>query len=945
MKQFCKWWLCVFVVFGIASGVTSAQEEWMPDANLRQAVRESLELPDDVLLTQLEMKRLTGLDATDSQITDLTGLESAMNLTWIRLGVNEIRDLSPLAKLVHLEALWIFVNPLSDISPLTNLVNLKTLDFGVCQIANIRPLANLRNLEILRLDSNLIEAIAPLSNLMMLTELGLADNRIADISSLANLRNLETLRLHYNQIQDITPLTNLTSLTELWLTGNRIVDISPLANLIQLESLRLHHNQIKDITPLANLTNLADLWLNDNQIVDVSGLRDLKNLIDLQIADNPIRDFSPLFKLNLQNIDIDIRMLHELASMGVEIPDPNLERAVRAALELPDAVPLTQLVMNQLTGLEAHNSQIMDLTGLEHTVNLTWLDLGGNEISDLRPISELIRLEALYIWDNPISDLSPLENFTSLKVLDLGECQIADLTPLTNLRNLESLRLSSNQIEDITPLANLTNLTKLWLRTNRIMDIRPLENLTGLEELSIQNNWVTDYSPLDTLSLTHFEYDESCELSGLPIQERIENRSSPSVFRAWGHILNRPSLPYEARLAHHDLFWSPEFGLRFQRTNDGIQLTGNLNGARRHREALLEMNPNMIFILELGMRDASPDSPFYMDVYDDSFSWVRDETGNRVEAWPGHFLLDFTHPGQQDIIVQQALAIAKCGLYDGIFLDWWDEGNLVLGTSQKVDGYRGNAAEQRARDTIIQRIRAGVGDDFLIIVNTNRRKIPRTAWGINGTFMETGRDYEGGYTYAGLKEIESTLLWAEENLQEPRINCLEGWGIPTESPDSPRNLRWMRVFTTMSLTHSDGYVLYNDGIQHQHYWYDFWDADLGQPMSAKAQLYDNREGLFIREFTNGWAVYNRSGSTQEIRLPEQATGVESGLQNTVHSVPDLDGEIYLKNTTNKHDINGDGTVNILDLVAVASGLGTDAPDVNGDGIVNILDLVAVANAF
>ena len=49
------------------------------------------------------------------------------------------------------------------------------------------------------------------------------------------------------------------------------------------------------------------------------------------------------------------------------------------------------------------------------------------------------------------------------------------------------------------------------------------------------------------------------------------------------------------------------------------------------------------------------------------------------------------------------------------------------------------------------------------------------------------------------------------------------------------------------------------------------------------------------------------------------------------------------------DVNGDGSVNILDLVLVASELGNtgaDSPaDVNGDGVVNILDLVLVAGAF
>ena len=48
------------------------------------------------------------------------------------------------------------------------------------------------------------------------------------------------------------------------------------------------------------------------------------------------------------------------------------------------------------------------------------------------------------------------------------------------------------------------------------------------------------------------------------------------------------------------------------------------------------------------------------------------------------------------------------------------------------------------------------------------------------------------------------------------------------------------------------------------------------------------------------------------------------------------------------DVNGDGIVNIQDLVLVASKfgqMGEDAADVNGDGIVNIQDLVLVAGAF
>ena len=49
------------------------------------------------------------------------------------------------------------------------------------------------------------------------------------------------------------------------------------------------------------------------------------------------------------------------------------------------------------------------------------------------------------------------------------------------------------------------------------------------------------------------------------------------------------------------------------------------------------------------------------------------------------------------------------------------------------------------------------------------------------------------------------------------------------------------------------------------------------------------------------------------------------------------------------DVNGDGNVNILDLVSIASGFESEKPnlaaDVNGDGVINILDLILVAGMF
>lgn len=581
------------------------------------------------------------------------------------------------------------------------------------------------------------------------------------------------------------------------------------------------------------------------------------------------------------------------------MPDPALRAVVRETLGIAKDVSLTQSDMKQLTELHAENRQITNLIGLEYATNLTEMLLGHN----------------------PISDVSPLVNLAQLRILNMADCQISDLHPLANLTRLESLHLHHNQIEDITPLANLTTLTDLWLIDNQIADVRPLGNLTLLKELQIQNNSIRDYSPLDTLSLINFKYDKSCESSGLPIQERLQNRRFPSIFQAWSGILNRPALSPEARLAHHDLFWSPEFGLRFQKTEHGFQIAGNLAEARKQRDTLLEQNPNMIFILELRIRDADPASPFYKTTYRKHFPWIRDAAGAMVSGSDTYtaFLIDFTHPDVQDIIVQQALAVKKCGFFDGIFFGGWSEDATVL------NEYRTYEAEQEARLAILRRIRAEVGDDFLIIVNASGSQPMQAAPYVNGLFIGTDSNHTDGDRYEDLMHLESTLFWAEENLRSPQINCLESRGVGAQAPDSPTNRRWMRVFTAMGLTHSDGYVLYTTGIgrtlhahdwavfershktehdggiahdhAHDHYWYDFWEAELGEPIGEKAQRYQGCEGLFIREFSNGWAVYNRSGQTQHIELPEVTIEITSGVRARSHTVPDLDGRLFVKKTT------------------------------------------------
>ena len=63
-------WLLVFLVTAIILiPHASAQVVEIPDPNLRQAIRETLQLPDGVPITQQEMERLRDLDASQREMT------------------------------------------------------------------------------------------------------------------------------------------------------------------------------------------------------------------------------------------------------------------------------------------------------------------------------------------------------------------------------------------------------------------------------------------------------------------------------------------------------------------------------------------------------------------------------------------------------------------------------------------------------------------------------------------------------------------------------------------------------------------------------------------------------------------------------------------------------------------------------------------------------------
>ncbi len=179
----------------------------IPDHNLRAAIEAELRVTPGSTLTASNMARLTDISARNANISDLTGLETAINLTWLDLG----------SEYVEAEGRSINSNSVSDLSPLAGLTNLTFLGLSDNSISDISPVAELNNL----------------------TSLSLGNNNISDISPVAGLNNLTSLLLWDNSISDISPLVANTGLGEedlVFVTGNPLSYLSLYTHIPALQS-------------------------------------------------------------------------------------------------------------------------------------------------------------------------------------------------------------------------------------------------------------------------------------------------------------------------------------------------------------------------------------------------------------------------------------------------------------------------------------------------------------------------------------------------------------------------------------------------------------------------------------------------------------------------------------------------------------------------------------
>ena len=484
------------------------------DPNLEAAVRDRLGIPSDPL-TIADLAGLTWLDAGGRGLTDLSGLEAAVNLDWLRLADNRgIQSFEPLTYLSALRTLIVDGCGLSDLSELAVLTRLEDLNIANNLVQDLSPLRNLSELYYLWADRNHLEQIDPLLDLPALSEVSVQGNHLDTNATAAAWAVITNLMEHS---------VNVTFDPQYFPPSPPVITRQP-ASQVGFPSGEVWFN----VDGIGSGSGLSFLWqkngvnLQDNGRVSGAGSPELY-LGGLVGSNAGVYRAQVWDEWGVTNsVTVTLRVVTNVAFV-----DPNLERAVRDQLGIPTD-PLAPADLATLTGLNARERGITNLSGLESAGNLDWLSLSDNPgIADFTPLTQLPKLafldlnacgitdiafvaalpplNELHLWRGALTDISPLATHPQLLRLNLAySVGITNLEVLNALTNLEALWIEGTGIPDISFAALMPSLREFSFEGDVVWDLSPLAGATNLVNLDAANNQITNAAPL--ASCTNLEW-------------------------------------------------------------------------------------------------------------------------------------------------------------------------------------------------------------------------------------------------------------------------------------------------------------------------------------------------------------------------------------------------------------------------------------------------------
>ena len=423
----------------------------IPDEKLLAQIRLALEIEDDVDITKDLMLELTTLnvDASDdfsgdvSGINDLTGLEFALNLEYLRLSYTEVTDLSPISELENITYLRFNNTAITDISPISNFTNLTYFNANtVTGLTDISPLAG---------NTGLRQAIlreVPMGNAGMET-----------------IRNFTTM--HRINMRD-TGVTDISVLGELMAEG-AFLDSTPFAQeenggaVIDLRGL-----SIEDWSPIApyydQINDKSGFPSNDPVAIPDANLNDfVRALVGLDSGD----ELTALYMTGIDTLNISgLLPISDLT--GVEFA-PNIRYLRFGDTSVTDLSPIASL--GKVEYLRLNNTDVTDLSPIADWTSLTYFNANTTTgITDISPLAGNENLQEAILRNVPFGNagMSTLRELTSLYRINIRNTGVTDITVLGEM-------MADGALLDSTPGAEEAGGATLDLRQLDIDDWSPIE--------------------------------------------------------------------------------------------------------------------------------------------------------------------------------------------------------------------------------------------------------------------------------------------------------------------------------------------------------------------------------------------------------------------------------------------------------------------------------------
>lgn len=376
-----------------------------------------IEYNGEKYITKLAVSLIDNVNLSNSNISNIDGIEIFSNVRDLDLSNNNIVDISELSKLKNLVEINLEGNKIKDVTPLANYEN---------------------NIYKINLSNNNIKDVSSLAKLNI-TNLVLTGNN--EIKGYGKLQNVYGLYLNNCNIRMLESFEKTDKLNSLDLSNNPY--LSSKSKLPEeLNFLDISNCNLNNLEIISNLRLLYELNVSSNKLTNLNDLPNFKDITSIKVSNNKINNWDKLKEIG---ITFNIPEINEYEEEYFEFEGKYSDYEYDGSI-----------------ALEANNCNIKDIS-VFNDLKIRNLTLKDNNLEDISNLKNDV-ITTIDLSNNNI------KGFDSLKNIEVGifeNCGITNLNEILKLENIQLLNLKDNKIVDITDLSKLKNLVSLSLDGNK----------------------------------------------------------------------------------------------------------------------------------------------------------------------------------------------------------------------------------------------------------------------------------------------------------------------------------------------------------------------------------------------------------------------------------------------------------------------------------------------